>query len=103
VYRIVQEALHNVVKHSGASRAAVSLAHRRGDVVLRIADRGVGFDRRTLPLDDSLGLISMQERARLIQGSLRVSSKPGGGTLVELRVPVRQSIGGPVACMKSPT
>jgi signal transduction histidine kinase len=91
LYRIVQEALHNVVKHSGASQATVCLTHLRGDLVLRVADRGVGFDPRATCLDDSLGLVSMRERARLAQARLRISSKPGGGTLVEARMPVRRS------------
>ena len=81
LYRIAQEALFNVVKHSGASHATVSLTAVRGDLVLRIVDRGVGFDSQALRLKDTLGLLSMRERARLVHAQLLVSSKPGGGTV----------------------
>ena len=78
VYRIAQEALHNVVKHSGASHAAVSLTTIRGRLVLRIADGGVGFEPEAAHLKDALGLVSMRERARLAHGRLRVVHTRGG-------------------------
>jgi signal transduction histidine kinase len=90
-YRIAQEALHNVVKHSGASHATVSLATVRGELVLRVVDRGMGFDLQTIHAKETLGLISMRERARLVHARLQVSSKPGEGTSVEARVPIRRS------------
>lgn len=91
VYRIVQEALQNVVKHSGASHATVSLTTVRGELVVRVVDYGVGFDPQAIQREDTLGLIGMQERAGLVQARLRVSSKPGEGTVVEAHVPVRRS------------
>ena len=91
LYRIAQEALHNVVKHSGASHATVSLTTVRGELVLRVVDRGGGFDLQTMRTKESLGLISMRERARLAHARLQVSSKPGEGTSIEARVSVRQS------------
>ena len=91
LYRIAQEALHNVVKHSGAYRASVSLTTVRGDLVLRVIDRGAGFDLQTMRSKNTLGLVSMRERARLIRARLVVSSKPGDGTSVEARVRFRQS------------
>ena len=92
LYRIGQEALHNVVKHSGASHAIVSLMTTRDEVVLRIVDRGAGFDTRAVHSKETLGLISMRERARLVNARLLVSSTPGGGTMVETRVPVAQAL-----------
>ena len=92
VYRIAQEALHNVVKHSGANRATVSLTTVRGDLVLRIVDRGAGFDLQAMHRADTLGLTSMRERARLVQAQLLVSSKPGDGTSIEVHVPILPSI-----------
>jgi PAS domain S-box-containing protein len=88
LYRIAQEALHNVVKHSGASRATVVLQGDVGEVVLSIADNGLGFDPAAAGQQDTLGLVSMRERARLVHGRLIVSSKPGGGTTIEVRVPL---------------
>jgi PAS domain S-box-containing protein len=87
-YRITQEALHNVVKHSGAHHSTLHLRGDHGEVVLKISDDGVGFDPSTVRHKNTLGLVSMQERARLVNGRFIVSSKPLGGTLVEVRVPV---------------
>ena len=92
VYRIVEEALHNVVKHSGASRAVVSVTAVNGDLVLRIVDGGVGFDPQAINPRHALGLISMRERARLVDARLLVSSTPGAGTVVEVHVPIPQSV-----------
>jgi signal transduction histidine kinase len=91
VYRIVQEALQNIVKHSGASHATISLTTVRGDLVLRIVDRGVGFNPQAMRATAGLGLISMRERARFIHAQLHVSSKPGDGTSIEVHVPIGQS------------
>ena len=88
LYRIVQEALHNVVKHSGVTRARVALTSVSGQIVLSVADRGVGFDRTAVLQKGTLGLVSMRERARLMRGQLVVTSKPGEGTNVEVRVPI---------------
>jgi signal transduction histidine kinase len=97
IYRVAQEALQNVVKHSGASRATVTLTRTNGDLAIRVADPGIGFAMDEAGGRDSLGLTSMRERARLVGGVLRVASRPGYGTTIELIVP----IGGAVAAMKS--
>ena len=88
LYRITQEALHNVVKHSGASRATVALRSESGEVVLSVVDNGMGFDPVAVRQKDALGLVSMRERARLVQAQLVVFSKPGAGTTVEVRLPL---------------
>ena len=88
LYRITQEALHNVVKHSGASRATVALRSDSGDVVLSVVDNGMGFDPVAVRQKDALGLVSMRERARLVRARLVVFSKPGAGTTVEVRLPL---------------
>jgi signal transduction histidine kinase len=92
VYRIAQEALHNVVKHSRASHAAVSVRTGRGELLLRVIDDGVGFEPKTVRREDALGLVSMRERARLARAQLFVSSAPGRGTAIEVHVPIRQSV-----------
>jgi signal transduction histidine kinase len=88
LYRIAQEALHNVVKHSGGTAARVELAMEDGELRLAIADDGVGFDPETMRANGSLGLVSMSERARFVHGLLSVESHAGKGTRVEVRVPI---------------
>jgi two-component system sensor histidine kinase DegS len=91
LFRIVQEALRNVWKHSGAKKAGVTLEFGDDKTILTVKDEGKGFK---LPpkIDDltvagKLGLAGMQERARLIGGRLRLESGPGQGTTVTLEVP----------------
>ena len=93
LYRIVQEALHNVVKHSGAASVTVRLAVELGEMVLNVVDDGRGFDLLQRPMN-GVGLISMRERARQVDGSVTLTSKPGQGTHVHVRVPV----GGSATC-----
>ena len=87
-YRIVQESLQNVVKHSGGTMAKVEIAYNGEQLTLVIADDGNGFDPVTTPLSGSLGLVSMRERAHFIGGQLSIKSRPGAGTRVELNVPI---------------
>lgn len=88
VYRIAQEALHNVVRHSGASSAIVTLTTRDDEIVLTVRDGGVGFDARDPDRSPSVGLASMQERARLLNGRFSLWSLPGEGTRIEARIPL---------------
>ena len=88
LYRIAQEALYNVVKHSGGTAARVELTMEAREVRLVIADDGVGFDPKTMSANGSLGLVSMSERARYVQGLLSVESHAGKGTRIEVRVPI---------------
>lgn len=87
-YRIAQEALHNIVKHSGATRAVIGLGRQAQELVLSVADDGTGFDPAAVRRKSTLGLISMRERARLLQGTLAVTSQPGQGTRLEVRAPL---------------
>jgi PAS domain S-box-containing protein len=88
LYRIAQEALHNVVKHSGGTAARIELAMEGSELRLAITDDGVGFDPETMRANGSLGLVSMAERARFVQGRLSIESHSGKGTRVEVRVPI---------------
>jgi len=88
LYRIVQEALHNVMKHSLANHVEVRLAADDGRVLLRIADDGVGFDLSHNT--EGLGLPSMRERARSVGGTIDIASSPKTGTQIEVRVNLRQ-------------
>jgi signal transduction histidine kinase len=87
LFRVAQEALHNSEKHSKARHMRLELFTDTDDVVLLVSDDGVGFD--VLAVDDnSLGILSMEERLRLVGGKLVISSRPGMGTKIEARVPL---------------
>ena len=89
-YRIVQEALANVWKHAKASEANVEVFQKGKMLNVIVSDDGVGFDPAGMGMGRSLGLLSMVERARLVGGTLRISSKPGKGTRVVARLPLGQ-------------
>lgn len=93
LYRIAQEALHNVVKHSRATTVNVTLKSATGEIALSVVDDGVSFDPGLESQAGGLGLISMRERARLVQGHLTLTSKPGHGTRVDVRVPLVEAAG----------
>lgn len=86
VYRVVQEALTNVVRHAGASTASVSVTVASGRLRVMVEDDGTGFDP-DLPVDGHLGLQGMVERAELIGGTVRILSEPGSRTTIVLDVP----------------
>jgi len=86
LYRVAQEALRNVVRHSGAARAAVELAGTRGGLRLVVSDRGAGFDPAALDVV-GLGLVSMRERLQMAGGDLTIHAEPGVGVRVAARVP----------------
>jgi signal transduction histidine kinase len=88
VFRIVQEGLNNVVKHSGSREAAVTLYATGDMLVVTVADPGRGFDQSAAAMHDGVGLASMRERLRLINGELTVRSQPGQGTTITARVPI---------------
>ena len=86
LFRVVQESLRNVVKHSGASEARVALVRKENQIELCVEDFGCGFDMENLRRGGTLGLTSMRERARLAGGELSIESEPGRGTRICLRV-----------------
>jgi signal transduction histidine kinase len=91
VFRIVQEALRNVVKHAEASKVKVRVDFGQGKMKLSISDNGKGFDPgeslAELPRAGKLGLAGMEERVRLLGGTLKIQSKLGKGTTVEIEIP----------------
>jgi PAS domain S-box-containing protein len=93
LYRVAQEALHNIVKHSGATHATIGLGRDAHELVMSVVDNGAGFDTTAIGRKGTLGLISMRERARLVQASLAVTSQPGYGTRLEIRAPLVASHG----------
>jgi signal transduction histidine kinase len=86
LYRIAQEALHNVVKHAGAREVRVGIERVPDGVRMTVADDGRGFDPSTVP-DGHLGLAGMLARTERLGGELDISSAPGQGTLVEVVLP----------------
>jgi len=87
LFRIVQEALRNVLKHSRAAEAKVELSHRNGQIDLCVSDSGVGFDP-ALVKAGGLGLVSMRERLRLVGGHLSIEPKLPHGTRIHVRIPL---------------
>ncbi len=83
-FRVVQEGLRNVKKHSRASSARVRLEMRDGQLHLSISDQGAGFDMKELTQREGIGIFSMEERARYIGARLEIHSKPGIGTEIDL-------------------
>ncbi len=92
LYRVAQEAIQNIVKHSGASTANVRLSTGNGHIHLTVSDNGSGFDTSESSRNrDSLGLISMDERIRASGGSLNIESVIGSGTKLEAKAPLSRS------------
>jgi len=88
LFRVIQEALHNAQKHSGVRRIDVQLAEHSNEVHLTVRDSGKGFDIEVAQRGRGLGLTSMQERVRLVNGTISIESKPTDGTIIHVRVPV---------------
>jgi PAS domain S-box-containing protein len=90
LFRVLQEALHNAVRHSGARQFKVSLTYASGEIELSVTDSGVGFDPQTAS-GHGLGLTSMRERLKLVGGQLSIDSERQRGTMVRARVPYGES------------
>lgn len=88
VYRVVQEALTNVTRHSGAATASITVIVADDRVRALVEDDGLGFKPNTVPIRGHLGLKGMAERADLVGGTLELSSSPGSGTTVLLELPL---------------
>lgn len=88
LYRVVQEAVSNAVRHSGATQLRIDVVAGPRHVTGTVSDNGIGFDPGTLPeSDQGLGLVGMQERASAVGGRLSIDSKPGDGTRVRVEIP----------------
>jgi PAS domain S-box-containing protein len=92
LFRVAQEALNNVTRHAGARAASVALRQMDGGLLLAVRDDGVGFDPASPGTGRSLGLASMRERVRLVNGTLDIESAPGQGTEIIAWVPVEGEV-----------
>ena len=96
LFRVLQEALHNSAKHSGVRQFEVRLWGTSDEIHLTVKDSGAGFDREAAKESRGLGLISMEERLKLVKGTLSINSQPRRGTTIHARVPL--SSGGDSMC-----
>ena len=88
LFRIVQESLNNVIKHSGSEEAQVMLERTKRSVRLSVSDTGCGFDTESARMKKGLGFISMGERVRLVGGEISIRSQPSRGTQIDVWVPL---------------
>jgi PAS domain S-box-containing protein len=93
LFRVAQEALNNVARHSGTNMASLTLRKADGGLLLAVRDDGIGFDAASSRLGPSLGILSMHERVRLVNGTLDIESAPGRGTTVVAWIPVHADEG----------
>ena len=93
IFRVLQEALHNSAKHSGAENFVVRLWGTPDEICLSVGDSGAGFDSETVKESHGLGLISMEERLALVNGTLHINSHPNLGTTIFARVPLNAAGG----------
>jgi signal transduction histidine kinase len=91
LFRVLQEALHNSAKHSGVRHFEVRLWGTSEEIHLSVKDSGAGFDREAAKSSRGLGLISMEERLKVLNGTLAIDSQPKGGTTIHARVPFNSS------------
>jgi signal transduction histidine kinase len=90
LYRVLQEALQNVIKHSGATNANVAVKLTGGELQMAVIDNGHGFDRTAPRIAASAGFANMRERVRSVSGRFLIESSPGAGTRIDVRVPCPQ-------------
>jgi signal transduction histidine kinase len=91
IFRIFQETLTNVARHSDATKVEVRLAREEGGLTLEVHDNGKGMPEAGMASGKSLGILGMRERAMLLGGELTISSPPGNGTAVRVRIPATPS------------
>ena len=89
LFRVLQEALNNAIKHSGVRRVEVQLQEDSSEIHLVISDKGQGFDVEAALQGKGLGLTSMRERVRLVNGTIAIDAKPNGGTTIHVSVPLK--------------
>lgn len=89
VYRIIQEGLSNIAKYANTKNAYVFLESKDNSILLTVRDAGTGFDPAKVKQKAALGLGSIRERVRLVNGTFSITSKPGKGTSIEVKIPLK--------------
>ena len=92
LFRIFQEILTNVARHSGANQAWVTVVRDSGDMVMEVRDNGRGITPKEIDSRTALGLLGMKERASLIGGTVLIKGQPGVGTTVQVRIPLSSAV-----------
>jgi signal transduction histidine kinase len=92
IFRILQEALNNIIRHSHASQCQVRVAITDSDMTMEVTDDGCGFDAENARSsgDGGLGLVNMAERVRMLDGDMEIESSPGNGTALRFRIPLKE-------------
>lgn len=90
LYRVIQEGLQNIAKHSRAKAASITLQGLSEGIRLSIEDKGIGFDPQEVRKKAGIGLSSMRERVRLLNGAISFKLEPGQGTAIEVFIPSDQ-------------
>jgi two-component system CheB/CheR fusion protein len=88
LYRVTQECLNNVAKHSGAREVTVAIEGDKDGILLSVTDNGTGFDPVLMADQSGLGIVGIRERVRLVDGVVSINSQPGRGTQIDVRVPM---------------
>ncbi len=88
IYRVAQEALRNIVKHSRATQTQVHLHSNKGSLKFQVRDNGIGFNMNAAKNGIGLGLQSIEERVSLAGGTVRVETAPGDGTVISVSMPL---------------
>ena len=92
IYRLVQEALHNIAKHSGAKNFSVGLRGSAKRLRLQISDNGAGFGSKTATSVENFGVAGMRERIKELGGTLRIYSIKNGGTRLQIEIPLESAV-----------
>jgi signal transduction histidine kinase len=92
LYRVVQESLQNIARHSGAKRVSVSISVKKNALAVSITDDGSGFELEEARGRGGLGLIGMEERTRLANGKLSITARKGHGTRISVAVPLQAGV-----------
>jgi signal transduction histidine kinase len=92
IFRILQESLTNVARHSGASSVQIALVRENGEIALTVKDDGRGFSPDSPRKPDSYGLMGLRERAHLVGGKVRIDTAPGQGVRIDVRIPLEGAV-----------